>query len=60
MKTRDLVVFVVTAILNFNNFVIPVLVYVKILMKICVLMVNYIPNHTKCVYTSLDFCNNLH
>ena len=56
MKTRDLAG-AVTAILNFQNgrhfynFVI----HVNICIKMCVLMVNCMPNHTKCVDISPDF-----
>ena len=62
MKTRDLAG-AVTAILNFQNgpptektqknynFVI----HVNICIKMCVLMVNCIPNHTKCVDISPAF-----
>ena len=61
MKTRDLAA-VVTAILNFQkwpplktqnfyNFVI----HVNICIQMCVLMVNCIPNHTKCVDISPHF-----
>ena len=37
--------------LNFYNFVIHVIICIKM----CVLMVNCIPNHTKCVAISPDF-----
>ena len=43
MKTRDLA--------GADNFV----MHVNICIKMCVLMVNCIPNHTKCVEISPDF-----
>ena len=61
MKTRDLAG-AVTAILNFQNgrhwklkICYNFVIHVNICIKMCVLMVNCIPNHTKCVDISPDF-----